>query len=214
MPTNTGSIPLTDHPNIIFDLGGVILNLDYNRTAEAFKALGLQDFDLHYSQLQQTHLFDRFERGEATPQQFRNGIRNVFQKPLTDQQIDHAWNAMLLDLPIERLDLLSQLHSNQRLVLLSNTNAIHIEHFNNYLEQHHPDHELNTYFEQMHYSFEVGMRKPEQRIFQHVLTTHGFKPEETLFIDDSPQHIETARNLGIQTYHLRADQGETILDLI
>lgn len=202
-----------DFPNIIFDFGGVILNLDYNRTTEAFVKLGVTDFDESYSQLNQTSLFDEFERGEITPEQFRIGIRTVLNTDVKDDEIDDAWNAMLLDLPVERLELLEKLASQKRLALLSNTNAIHAHFFEQQMKQQHGIENLNPFFEKVYYSFEVGMRKPEARIFELVLNERNFKAEETLFIDDSPQHIDGAKRVGLNTYHLRADQGQTILDL-
>lgn len=202
-----------DYPNIIFDFGGVILNLDYNRTTEAFVKLGVIDFEQSYSQLNQTNLFDEFERGEITSDQFRSGIGTVLNTGVSDAQIDEAWNAMLLDLPSERLRLLEKLGQTKRLALLSNTNAIHAEYFERKMKRQHGIENLDPFFEKVYYSFDVGMRKPEPRIFELVLQERNFKPEETLFIDDSPQHIEGARRVGLHTYHLRADQGETILDL-
>lgn len=204
---------LQDHPNIIFDFGGVILNLDYDRTTEAFVKLGVTDFEQSYSQLNQTNLFDEFERGEITPDQFRSGIRTVLNTGVSDALIDEAWNAMLLDLPSERLRLLEKLGQTRRLALLSNTNAIHAEYFEQQMKRQHRIENLDPFFEKVYYSFDVGMRKPEPRIFEFVLQERNFKPEETLFIDDSPQHIEGARRVGLHTYHLRTDQGETILDL-
>lgn len=204
---------VTDYPNIIFDFGGVILNLDYNLTIKAFKDLGVTDFEASYSQLNQTDIFDALERGEITPEEFRSSIRKALKTDISDVQIDHAWNAMLLDLPAERLQLLQQLGSDKRLALLSNTNAIHADFFEAEMKKQHGIANLDPFFEKVYYSFDVGMRKPETRIFELVLKERDFKAEETLFIDDSPQHIEGAKQVGLSTYHLRADQGETILDL-
>ncbi|MDB4655500.1 HAD family phosphatase [Flavobacteriales bacterium] len=204
---------LTDYKNIIFDLGGVILNLDYQLTISAFEKLGSGDVEVKYSQLQQVNLFDEYERGEMSSSSFRQGIRESFGLSLPDEEIDKAWNAMLLDLPIERLQLLSDLRKTKNLVLLSNTNAIHINSFSGYLKEHHATEDLSGYFDKLYYSFEMGMRKPEPRIFQFVLDEQNYNPRETLFIDDSPQHIEAAQTLGVNTYHIRADKGETILDL-
>lgn len=202
-----------DFKNVIFDLGGVILNIDYHKTTAAFQELGVQDFEAKYSQLQQTDLFDRYERGEMSSSSFRDGIRSVFERSLSDDEIDNAWNAMLLDLPKERLDLLGELASTKRITLLSNTNEIHALAFNKAIQRDHGMKNLSSYFLKLHYSFEVGMRKPETRIFDYVLEFHGFDPTETLFIDDSIQHIEGARKVGLHAHHLRVDKQETILDL-
>ncbi len=202
-----------DFPNIIFDLGGVVLNLDYSRTISAFQQLGISEFESSYSQLVQTGLFDDYERGEMTSNDFREGIRKAFRVDVSDAQIDDAWNAMLLNLPKERLELLRKLSETKRIVLLSNTNEIHIRKFNQTLKLEHGLNNLSGHFQKLYYSYEVGMRKPEERIFQHVLDEQGFNPAETLFIDDSPQHIEGARKVGLNVYHLQVEKGETILDL-
>ena len=202
-----------DFQNIIFDLGGVVLNLDYSRTISAFQKLGINNFEASYSQLVQTGLFDEYERGEITSQDFRNGIRKVFDVDLDDSQLDSAWNAMLLDLPFERLELLRKLGERKRIVLLSNTNEIHIHQFNRALYLQHGLENLSSHFQKLYYSYELGMRKPEERIFQHVLNEQGFDPTKTLFIDDSPQHIEGARKVGLNAYHLQVEKGETILNL-
>ena len=202
-----------DYPNIIFDLGGVILNIDYQLTMKAFSELGVENVEEKYSQLNQTALFDEFERGEISPNQFREGMEIALGRQVTDNEIDSAWNAMLLDLPAERLQVLERLKKDKRLSLLSNTNAIHAEVFEKEMQRLHGIENLSRYFEKVYYSFEVGMRKPEERIFQLVVEEQGYNPQETLFIDDSPQHIEGAKKVGLKTYYLRADQGETILDL-
>lgn len=202
-----------DYPNIIFDLGGVILNIDYQRTIDAFIALGLDNFEASYSQLAQTPLFDEFERGEITPESFRDGLRKVLGESTLDETIDTAWNAMLLDLPSERLAILERLGTEKHLALLSNTNITHVNAFESEIMHVYGIPNLGKYFEKTYYSCDVGMRKPEARIFQLVLDECNFKPEETLFIDDSIQHIEGAQKVGLNTYHLRVDKGETIADL-
>jgi putative hydrolase of the HAD superfamily len=207
-------VRLSDHPNIIFDLGGVILNLNYQKTIDAFKSLGLKDFEESYTQLNQTTLFDDFERGQISDVEFRKGLGAAFDTEIPDSELDAAWNAMLLDLPFERLNFLDDLKEKHRIVLLSNTNEIHVRSFEEQMKRVHGIPNLEQYFEKVFYSCRVGMRKPEPRIFQMVVGEMGFKPAETLFIDDSPQHIEGAKSIGLNTYHLRPEKGETILDLI
>lgn len=208
-----GKLNLNDYKNIIFDFGGVILNLDYQRTISAFQALGLKDFEASYTQLAQSELFDQLERGEVTPSEFRNGLREAFEKEVSDEELDEAWNAMLLDLPAERLELIRKIGSEKNISLLSNTNEIHVACFEGELKRQHGFVDLSSFFDTVYYSSRVGMRKPEVRIFEMVIDKEGYLPSETLFIDDSPQHIEGAKKAGLNTYHLRADQGETIMDL-
>ncbi len=205
-------IPLKNYKNIIFDLGGVILNIDYSLTANAFVELGVKDFERLFSQTKQQHLFDLLDKGTISPADFRNEIRKHLHSHLEDYIIDEAWNAMLLDLPKARLDFLKQLKATHHLFLLSNTNEIHINEFNKYLKKHFGIPNLSSYFEKMYLSYKVGMRKPDVEIFELVLKENNLQPHETLFIDDSAQHIEGAKKLGINTYWLDASK-ESILDV-
>ncbi|HXS38358.1 MAG TPA: HAD family phosphatase [Flavipsychrobacter sp.] len=196
--------------HIIFDLGGVLLNLDYNATEKAFTKLGITNFKELFSQLTQNSLFDDLETGKIQRSQFVSAIQDISGVSLEEQQIIDAWNAMLLDFPLRRLQLLQQLRLHYYLFLLSNTNEVHEEAFNEILMKAFGIPNIGTFFDKVYYSHRVGMRKPEKEIFQHILDENELKPEETLFIDDSPQHIATAQSLGIQTIYL--EKGMTIED--
>jgi len=189
---------------IIFDLGGVILNIDYHRTILAFKKLGINNFDDIYTQAQQNHIFDKFETGQITPQEFREYVKSVANKSLSNQQIDNAWNAMLLDLPKYRIDLLNQLKKEYPIFLYSNTNAIHLKAFKNIIKQQYGDENLleNT-FNKTYYSHLIGKRKPNTDGFKQIITENNLTPNKTLFIDDSQQHIEGANKIGLQTFWLK-----------
>ena len=193
---------------IIFDFGGVILNLDYMRTIRAFENLGFADFKEWYTQAQQDSVFDEIEVGAISEDDFRTGIKELGKIEISDVQFDNAWNAMLLDLPEERLSLLSSLKEQKRVFLLSNTNVIHARCFKNSIRLEHRGAELQSYFEAAYYSHEMGLRKPNPEIFQKLIERHGLDPTETLFIDDSIQHIEGAKLCGLQVHHLT--QGQTI----
>ena len=117
--------------NIIFDFGGVILNIDYQASINAFKELGIKNFEILFSQASQFNIFDKLETGKLNPHDFRDEIRNISGLKLTDEAIDKAWNKMLLDIPIERIELLIKLKSKYNIYLLSNTNAIHYDIYNN-----------------------------------------------------------------------------------
>ena len=195
--------------HIIFDLGGVLLNLDYGATERAFEALGVENFGALYGQLQQTTLFDDLETGRITKAEFIKAMQDAApQLSLTEEQIVTAWNAMLLDFPLRRLQILQQLRLYYDLFLLSNTNEIHEEAFNAILMQGHSIPAMGAFFDRIYFSHRVGMRKPDKDIFERILEENEIKPEHTLFIDDSPQHIETAKALGIQTIYL--EKGMTI----
>ncbi len=194
--------------HIIFDLGGVLLNIDYKRTEQAFIDLGFHNFPQLYSQLQQTSLFDDFETGKITSATFIQSIRAVAEKPLAEHDIINAWNAMLLDFPLRRLQLLQQLRLYYDLLLLSNTNEIHETAFNQILLSNHGMPNLGVFFDKVYLSHKIGMRKPGADVFKKILDDNGFNAAQTLFIDDSPQHIEGAKSAGIQTIFM--DKGMTI----
>lgn len=187
--------------NIIFDLGGVIINLDPARTRTAFTQLGLKNFDALYSFAQQSGTFDLFDKGLLTNADFRNEMRKHINNDVTDTQIDTAWNAMLLDVPAEKIELLKYLKSRYRTFLLSNTNRIHVDCFSAELGRVHGSKDFSPWMERCYYSCEIGMRKPDEEIFRYVLHENNLSPEETLFIDDSPQHIAGASSCGIETLH-------------
>ena len=201
-----------DYKNIIFDFGGVIINVDYNLTTHAFRQLGIENFDILFSKAKQSRLFDLYEKGLITSADFREQLRIILDAGVNDTTIDHAWNAMLLDLPKARLELLATLKQTHRTFLLSNTNEIHIDTIYHALQQQYGIPDLSGYFEKVYLSYQVKMRKPDAEIFELLMNENGLEPKETLFIDDSPQHIEAAQKLGIQTYWLDV-QRESILDL-
>jgi putative hydrolase of the HAD superfamily len=197
--------------NIIFDFGGVILNIDYRLTEKAFAKLGLRDFDKIYSQATQKALFDTLETGGISPEEFRKEIRKYINKDTTDHQIDEAWDAMLLDLPEERIRLLDKLKKTHRIFLLSNTNEIHFTAFSAYMKEKFKRDIFSEVFEKAYVSHKVNMRKPDTEIFELVVQQNKLRKEETLFIDDSIQHIEGARKAGLNVLFL--EKGKTILDL-
>lgn len=190
---------------IIFDLGGVILNIDYQLPVKAFKALGIDDFSKHFSQATQTTLLDDYETGRISSEAFVEEVSKFVNPGTTEEQIRAAWNSILLDLPEQRLFCLEKAAENHRIFLLSNTNEIHIDTFNRYLLETYRLPSLEPFFEKRYFSYEVGLRKPDMQIFEHVLADAALRPESTLFIDDSIQHIQAAAELGINTYHLNKE---------
>ncbi|MFM7727384.1 MAG: HAD family hydrolase [Flavobacteriales bacterium] len=197
-----------DISNLILDLGGVLFHVDYDRTAEAFVAAGCPDFKSWYSQKQQRPLFDDLETGRINATNFRDAIRSASEKVLTDQQIDHAWNAMLIGFPIESVELVIRLSEQYRLFLLSNTNPIHEIAFRRMFSDTHPTLEFDSLFEKVYLSHHIGMRKPEKEIFDLVMEENGLNADATVFVDDSIQHVEGARRAGLHALWLEK-QGET-----
>ncbi len=188
--------------HIILDLGGVILNIDYKLTEQAFTALGIENFQQLYSQAQQTSLFDDFETGRIDGFAFIKAIQDLAGLPLNTEDIRNAWNAMLLDFPLRRLQILQQLQLHYDMVLLSNTNEIHEEAFNKILMQTGGIPNIGLFFDKVYLSHRIGMRKPDIEVYKRILDETGFKAEHTLFVDDSLQHVEGARKAGIQAIHL------------
>lgn len=183
--------------NIIFDLGGVIINLDIPKTINEFNKLSSIPFESIYTQLQQYPIFDLYDKGEISSEDFFNDLKKITKTDNDIPAIRKAWDAMLLDFPKHRLELLNSLKDKYRIFLLSNTNEAHIETFELDLYNQHGHKNLEPFFEKVYYSCRMGMRKPDTEIFDYVLNQNSLSAEETLFIDDSPQHIEGALKTGI-----------------
>ena len=192
--------------SIIFDLGGVLFDINYQNIIDEFKALGLGDFDAKYTQLKQDHLFDLLETGDISASEFRNRIRSIAKTDLKDDQINNAWNSILIGFPKKNIDLLKKLKENYRIFLLSNTNEIHEAAYKGMLVNQYGSQVLENLFERIYLSHHVHLRKPDPEIFQHVIEENNLNPEETLFIDDSPQHIEGAKKAGLQAILLSNDK--------
>ncbi|WP_343700612.1 HAD family phosphatase [Chitinophaga sp.] len=197
--------------NIIFDLGGVLLNINYQLTNKAFTDLGVKNFTELYSQFHANALFENLETGRVSDEDFVAQLRPHIPGHVTDQQVLDAWNAMLLDFPLARLQLLQQLRLHYNLYLLSNTNAIHLREVNKILEQSRGIPSLAAFFDKSYYSHLIGFRKPEKEAYQVILDENNLRPEETLFIDDTLPNVDAASHLGIQVIHLQAPK--TVLDI-
>lgn len=195
---------------ILLDLGGVLIDVDYHRTAAAFNALGFDGFEALYSKARQDNLFDGFEIGSLSPDEFRDRIIALHGKGLTRGQVDQCWNAMLGRIPQERIDLVRQLKERYRVLLLSNTNAIHVPAFERIIAEHNGIADPRSLFHGAYYSCMIGLRKPEAAAFRYVLERHGAAPEGTLFIDDSAQHVEGARIAGLRAEHLELRDEDVV----
>ena len=206
---------MSEIKNIIFDLGGVIINLDIPRTIAAFNQLSNSHFESIYTQLKQTPLFDHFDKGQVTEDDFFMQLKQAIHSQADTPSLKEAWNAMLLDFPAHRLELLKQLKPHYRLFLLSNTNETHISVFEEELQKHHGYNNLEPFFEKVYYSCRMGMRKPDTDIFEVVLKENKLVPEETIFIDDTIHHVEGALKAGIQAHLLpkHKEVGELIKEL-
>jgi glucose-1-phosphatase len=194
--------------NIIFDLGGVILNIDYQKAITGLQNIGIHDFDKLYTLSGQTKLFDNYDKGLITPAEFRDGIRKATHTNMSDEAFNNAWNLMLVDIPNERIQLLNNLKKKFKTFLLSNTNEIHLECLFDYMNKNFKLKNLDPLFYKTHYSCRIHMRKPDSEIYLHVLNDSKLIASETLFIDDFQPNIDSALKLGIHGYCL---QNETSL---
>ena len=188
--------------NIVFDFGGVIINIDYELTLEEFKKLGIDNFEELYSQANQSNLFDDIETGKISAQRFINDILDYLPARTSPNTVVSAWNAMIKEVPSKTIDLLIELKlKGYDLYLLSNTNEIHIDAVLKAWDK--TSHQRPEYiFDKVYLSHEIGMRKPNKEIFEFVCRQERLLPGETLFIDDSIQHIEGAASIGLKTHHL------------
>ncbi len=198
-------LALTDTRNIIFDLGKVLLNLDFEASIKAFHKLGLRADIISPQHAYSDPVFLHLETGRISPEIFRERVRELLQNPgLSDAQIDDAWYAMIEDIPVQRVKVLQQLRENYKVYLFSNTNAIHIGRL---LPEFRAMHGIDfpALFDAVFYSHEIHDRKPEQSAFQKVIEKAGVVPEETLFVDDIEQNVEAARVAGLKTLWLQPD---------
>jgi putative hydrolase of the HAD superfamily len=188
--------------NIIFDLGGVILDVDYNLTRTAFEKLGVTHFDEMYSQANADKLFQKLETGEITDDIFYKEFNRCTGLQLSDEEIRKAWDAMLLSFRRKSLEFLERIRPRYKTYLLSNTNYVHIAAFKETLHQQIGVKTLEEYFDEAFYSCEIGLRKPDAACYEWVLRNLKIEPDETLFIDDSLHNIQGAKKAGLQTIHL------------
>ena len=188
--------------SLIFDLGGVILDLSVDHTLQSFAKLS----DMPKEKIQDLYVntpgFLEYEKGMIDDATFRDFVRQTFSIQADDAAIDQCWNAMLRGIPALKLELLLRLQREFRVFLLSNTNAIHLEFINGHMLPQNGENSLDRYFHKAYYSHRMKKRKPDAEIFEQVLEENNLIPEETLFLDDYAVNIEGAKALGIKTIHV------------
>lgn len=198
--------------NIIFDFGGVVINIDYQKTRDAFMSSGIENFDQVYSQAKQNPIFDLFETGKIHEEDFFSELERLAPSGIQRDKIKSAWNAMLLDFPEENLQFLKKIKNSYRTFLLSNTNEAHLKYYFGKVKDWYGIDNMDPLFEKAMYSCRLGYRKPHAEIFELVLKENRLDPSETLFIDDSLQHVEGAKKCGIRAHHLQ--KKENIITLL
>lgn len=194
-------------------MGGVIFDIDHSLAQEAFLKLGIADIKELMSHKSQSPVFDKLEKGEIIPEDFYDEMRALSTKNLTDHAIKEAFNVMLLGVPdAAYFPLLKNVRQTHRTFLLSNNNRIHYNFIIDNLQAKWNLPSFSQFFETEYYSHLVGMRKPNTDIFELLLDSENIYPSETLFIDDTPKHIQTASELGIHTY--LKNQHENLADVL
>ncbi|MBQ9253928.1 MAG: HAD family phosphatase [Bacteroidales bacterium] len=198
--------------NLILDMGGVILGVDYSKVFTGFKALGVDNLEHFFTQQTQIPLVDKFEVGEISSEEFREGVREITQKNLSDKDIDFAWNSMVL-LPRKEDILFIQEEKTKYkgVYLFSNTNAIHLKYVKDLFLKTMGFDVFKELFTKVYFSNEIHERKPNLSSFNYVIDDAKLNKEETLFIDDTPQNVLGAEKAGIHSALLPA--GKTLRDL-
>jgi len=197
--------------NIIFDLGGVLLNINpLLSLLELEKLSGIGQEEL-IMKLASAKLFEKFDTGSLNPAQFRSELCRIMNQNVSDSEIDRIWNKLILDFPAYRVELLQQLGKNYRVFLLSNTNSIHFDY---YTHEFHKQYGLQMadLFEQLFLSHEIGIHKPDAGIYMHVLENANLDASESVFFDDSSANIKAAEDLGIKGIHINGEDVTTFFE--
>jgi HAD superfamily hydrolase (TIGR01509 family) len=190
---------------LIFDFGGVLVNLDKQLCLAEFAKLGVFNLEKLISNYTQSGFFLGLEKGSVSAAEFRTEIKKLSAKKLTDEEIDYAWNSFLIEIPEYKLDLLFELRKKYRILMLSNTNAIHFEQVA-HREFSKKGLSLDHYFDKCYLSYKLGMAKPQEDIFAHILDNETTPANQMLFLDDGVQNIETAKRLGFATYLVKEQE--------
>ncbi|MGB6036407.1 MAG: HAD family phosphatase [Cryomorphaceae bacterium] len=197
--------------NVIFDLGVVLLDVNYQDTIEAFSSLGLKSPEEAFSKQKQDKFFRRYERGQISEKEFFSGL-SARTGEVDIDKLRNAWCAMLGELPQEKFDFIRKLSQGYRLFILSNTNYTHQVWFENKIHEQYGWKSFSNAFEFIGYSHQINQRKPDEAAFKYLLDKFDLNPRETLFIDDILEHVEGARKLGVLAIHY--EEGENLIEII
>lgn len=191
---------------ILFDFGDVFINLDKEATTRELKKLGLKDWN---KELQELNI--KYEVGKIDELEFISGIqKHIPNAELSD--IRNAWNSILIDFPLERLEFLQLLSTRYRLFLLSNTDQTHIDKFEHLVGQSFAR-DFYSCFDKVYFSYDIKLRKPDEKAFKFILNNHNLAPKKTFFVDDNEDNIKSAKNIGIHTWHINP-QTEDVTQLL
>ena len=197
---------------VVFDFGNVIINIDLQRTYQAFADLTFKSANKVQKLFEDADLFHKYEVSFYSDDEFRDVVRQTLSYPLNDNEIDIAWNALLLDIPKERIDYLLDLRINYPIYLLSNTNSIHIKKSLQLFRSQHKIQDFRDLFQKTFLSYEMKLWKPDYKIYKEVLEEVGCLPEELLFLDDNQDNIDAAKDLGIRC--IKINPPESFTDIL
>ena len=195
---------------VIFDLGGIFIDIDYNATSKSFVNAGFVNFDEVYSQSKQEPFVDAFERGKLSNETFRKKMLQHSPAPMTSKDFDKAWNAMLGAIRVDKLEMVAKYRGTYDFFLYSNTNDIHLSVFEQWIDKDYP--EFNSLFESVYYSCEFGYNKPYEDGFLEIIKRNNLVANETVFVDDTIRHVETARSIGLKGIHVPSNLSVSELE--
>jgi len=185
-----------DYDHLIFDFGGIFININYQNTIDKMNYICKSNKASElYGQHAQISIFSDLERGKISESEFLSQLNNLLGLHNKESELKLAWNSMLFDIPSERIEFLKELKKNNKLYLLSNINEIHEKHISTLDNTE----EFYSQFDKIYFSHHLGMRKPDSEIFNHVLDDLKIKASDAFFIDDSIGHVNAAKDLGIQS---------------
>ena len=191
---------------LIFDLGNVIVDIDYQHSLELIKKELPEN---HHDKTELFYLTDfhkKYEKGEIDSAKFRNEVRTYFEQDWSDEKVDDLWNSLLKEIPKERIDLVSRLKDNYKLGILSNTNEIHIDAVYKMLNQNFALENFDSLFNHVFLSHEMGLSKPSAEIYHTMVNQLGTKPERVVFFDDLEANVKGAASIGIHAVHVTGPQ--------
>jgi len=188
-------IDISKYNTLIFDFGGVIIDIDFSLTEKMFAHFGVENIDINFfNDREDGGLFDRFERGLISPAVFRAEMRKKIPQKISDKEFDEAWNALLLEIPHHRISILEQLKETHTCILLSNSNQIHYDYYRQKLEDKYSYQKFSDLFHYTYFSHEIALRKPYPDIYEKVAKDLDLSASKVLFMDDMLANIEGAEN--------------------
>ncbi|MDR0833809.1 MAG: HAD family phosphatase [Candidatus Symbiothrix sp.] len=191
---------LSEIKNIVFDLGGVIITLDRERSVRRFIEIGLENADDLLDAYHQKGVFQHLEEGLLSESEFYDAIRAEAGKYISDEDIEWAWMGFIIEAQVYKLKMLEDLRAKgYTLYLLSNTNPVVMKWAMspNFSSEGKP---LSDYFDKLYLSYQMKSLKPRQDIFEQLITDSGLIPSETLFVDDGTANVEIGKALGFKTF--------------